>query len=102
MAINIHSPGVEISASTTTANAALPNSNAGYLYVVNNSADGIAYVNAGADNTVTATSANPGVPPRQSQYFIRDVNNDKFVAVKLSVGGTAGLVSVTVTNNPLE
>jgi hypothetical protein len=96
---NIHAPSVEISASTTTANALLPVNNSKYLRVVNTT-DGTAYVNAGATNAITATNANIGVPPRSVATFERFPNTDLYVAVILSTGATSGLVSVATVGVP--
>ncbi len=90
---SIHTPSVEISASTTTASAVLPVSNSRYIYVVNGT-NGIAYCNAGASN-VTATNANIGVPPNNSAIFERDPNTDLYGAVILSASATSGKVSMT-------
>lgn len=91
---SIHTPSVEIGASTTTANGLLPVSNSRYIYVVNGT-NGIAYCNAGATNAVTATNANIGVPPNSSGIFERDPNTDLYGAVILSASATSGKVSMT-------
>lgn len=91
---SIHAPAVEISASTTTASAALPAGNSRYIMVVNGT-NGIAYCNAGASG-VTATTANPGVPPNGMRLFERNPNTDLFGAVILSASATSGEVSMSL------
>lgn len=92
MPINIKTPSVAISASTSTATSALPASSAKYIYVSNGSATSGAYVNAGATG-VTATSANIMVPPFGWAIFERDPVTDVAVAALL-ISGTA-IVSFT-------
>ena len=89
MSINIHTTGTPISASTTTATAALAQSSAKYIRVVNGTTS-LAYVNAGATG-VTATSANIAVAPNGTEIFERDPNVDVAVAVLLVTG--TGIVS---------
>lgn len=89
MSINIHTVATPISASTSTATAALSQSSAKYIRVVNGTTS-LAYVNAGATG-VTATSANMAIGPSATEIFERDPNADVAVAVLL-VAGT-GIVS---------
>lgn len=90
--LNVHSPSVAISASTTTANGALPNSTAAFIRVINGST-AVAYINAGADNTVAATNANIAVRPSGEAIFQRNPNTDLYVAALLSTG--TGIVAVS-------
>lgn len=105
MAVSVRSTSVPISASTTSANGAIPTSSAGYFYVVNGT-NGIAYINEGTSNSVTATSANPGIAPNSAGFLLRDPLllgvSGTFIAVLLSTGATSGIVQVTPTGNPLE
>lgn len=90
---NIHSIGTPISASTSSARAAIPAASSGnYIRVVNGTTS-IAYVNAG-DVTVTATSANFPVEPYGAVNLQRNPNEDTYVAVLLSA--STGIVSFTV------
>lgn len=93
---SIHKASVEITASTTTANAALPVGDASKYIRVVNSTNGIAYVNAGLDNTVAATAANVAVRPGGEAIFERSSSGDNYVAVMLSNGATTGRVSFTL------
>lgn len=92
MSLSIHVTSVPISASTTTANAALPTSTAKYLRFVNGST-ALAYINAGVDNTVAATSANIACRPSGEVILERNPNTDLFAAVLLSTG--TGTVTVS-------
>lgn len=93
---SIHKAGIEIAASTTTANAAFPaGDNSAFVRIVNGT-NGIAYVNAGADNTVTATAANIAVRPQGEAIFGRNPNTDAYLAVILSAGATSGKVSASL------
>lgn len=91
MSINIHTINTPISASTSTATAALAQSSAKYIRVVNGTTS-LAYVNAGATG-VTATSANIAIAPSATEIFERNPDADVAVAVLL-VSGT-GIVSFT-------
>lgn len=89
MAMNIKTPAVPISASTTTARGALlpAGSSLRYVRVTNNSTTSGCYVNAG-DGTVTATSANICLAPFESAVFEREPTTDSNVAALL-ISGTA-------------
>lgn len=96
MPINVHAPAVVISASTTTASSALPNSTARYIRVVNPTT-ALCYVNAGGSG-VTATNANPAVGAYSTETFEIASGSDTYVAVLLSTG--TGSISVSYGVNP--
>jgi hypothetical protein len=87
--MNIKTPSVPISASTTTANGALLplGSSMRYVRVTNNSAASGVYVNAGGSG-VTATSANIALAPYETAVFEREPTTDTHVAALL-ISGTA-------------
>lgn len=93
--MHIRTPGVAISASTTTASAQLlPDGNAGkFIRVVNGSATAVAYVTAGGSG-VTATNANIALAPFETAIFERDPTTDTYVAALLSAG--TGIVSASI------
>lgn len=99
MAMNIKTPSVAISASTSSARAALvpTDSVQRFVRVTNNSVTSGAYINAG-DSSVAATSANICLAPFQSAVFERDPATDTNVAALL-ISGT-GIVSVTLCGGP--
>lgn len=97
---NIHNPAVKISGSSVSASGALPASTGKYIRVVNGT-NGIAYCNAGASSTITATNANSGVAPNSTDFFERfDPSADAWGAVILSSGATAGEVSMSIVGVP--
>ena len=87
MAMNIKTPAVPISASTTTASGALlpAGNSARYVRVTNNSVTSGCYINAG-NSGVTATSANICLAPNESVIFERDPATDSHVAALLQSG----------------
>ena len=97
MAMNIKTPSVPISASTTTANGQLlpAGSSFRYVRVTNNSTTSGCYINAGGSG-VTATSANICLAPFESAVFERDPTTDGYVAALL-ISGTAIITAVLVS-----
>jgi tRNA A37 threonylcarbamoyladenosine synthetase subunit TsaC/SUA5/YrdC len=91
MAIDIHTAGIAISASTSTARGVLPLSPSSFVRVVNGSTS-LAYINAG-DGSVNATSANIALEPSGVVILKRNPNTDTNVAVLLVTG--TGIVSAS-------
>ncbi len=91
MAIDIHTPAVAISASTSSARGVVPLSPSSFVRVVNGSTS-LAYINAGG-GSVTATSANIALAPSGEVILKRDPNTDTNVAVLLVTG--TGIVSAS-------
>ena len=89
MPTDIKTPSVAISASTTSANAVIPQSSAGLIRAVNGTS-AVAYVTAGGAS-VAATNANIALAPNASAVFRRDPVVDTHVAALLSTG--TGVVS---------
>jgi len=92
MVMRITTPSVAVSASTSSASAALPNSSGAYIRATNASTTSGAYVNAGGSG-VTATNANVMLAPFQSIILQRDPNTETHVAALL-ISGNA-IVSFT-------
>ena len=84
MTNNVHTQSAVISASTTTARAALPGFPTNFARVVN-STTALCYVNAG-DSGVTATAANIALGPYESRVFEINKDVDTYIAVLLSTG----------------
>lgn len=96
MSVHIRTPGNTIGASATSSQRVqLTNTNTKFIRVVNGSATGVCFVNAGA-STVAATSNNIGMAPLETRNFERDPNNDTYVAVLMSTG--TATISVSAVN----
>lgn len=91
MSINIHTPAAIISASTTSARVAVPQSSSGFIRVVNGSTS-LAYINAGGD-TVVSTNANIACEPSRAVILEREVLTDTHVSALLLAG--TGTISIS-------
>jgi hypothetical protein len=91
MPINIHTPSVAISASTSSASGAIPNSSSTQIRVVNGTT-AVAYINAGGSG-VAATNANIAVAPYGVEILERQLGSDTHVAALLSTG--SGIVTIS-------
>lgn len=97
MGLNIHMPSVSISASTSSASAALPAGSGKYLRITNNSANNIAYVNAGG-SSVAATNTNLPVNAYETIIVERDPTTDTYVAAIMSASTATITFVVTGTD----
>jgi len=90
MAIRSTTPSVAISASTSSASAAIPSNFTGYIRVVNPTT-ALCYVNTG-DSGVTATASNIAVGA-YSELTLQTTVGDTHVAVLLSA--STGMIAVS-------
>lgn len=95
MPINIATPGVPISASTTSASGTYPANSTRFVRVVNGSTS-LAYIKSGV-GAQTATSANIALGPSSTDIFEKGATDDTLAV--LLVAGT-GIVSFSPVGNP--